>query len=77
MTVIDVSWPPQREHRIASYNKGCRCDDCKLSNRQARQRHRDNERVARGRRDGDVMCIYCCGWFHPKGLPGHQARCEA
>ena len=29
--------PQTREHRIASYNKGCRCDQCKDASRLARR----------------------------------------
>jgi hypothetical protein len=37
--------PQYREHRIASYNKGCRCDDCRAAARKARKRHRDKKRI--------------------------------
>lgn len=31
---------PEREHRIGSYNKGCRCDDCRRAARVARAKYR-------------------------------------
>lgn len=37
----------EREHRIASYNKGCRCAECREAARKARQRHRDKKRGIR------------------------------
>ena len=29
-----------RQHGVASYNKGCRCDDCKAAKRNYRQKRR-------------------------------------
>jgi hypothetical protein len=39
--------PQTREHRIASYNKGCRCDQCKDASRLARKRYRDKKALNR------------------------------
>lgn len=34
----------EKEHRIASYNKGCKCDQCREAARVARKRYRDRAR---------------------------------
>ena len=65
-----------REHRTASYNKGCGCPDCLRSNRNASRRLRARRYRAREPREGDVMCIYCCCWFHPKGVGHHEMVCD-
>lgn len=36
----------EKEHRIASYNKGCKCDECMEANRLARRAQRRRQRAA-------------------------------
>lgn len=34
------------QHRIATYNRGCRCDQCKEASRLAKRRQRAKRRVS-------------------------------
>lgn len=66
----------QKQHRVASYNSGCRCTHCGEANRSASRGRRRRVYRARERREGDVMCVSCCCWFHPKGVVRHEAVCQ-
>ena len=71
-----MPWVQEREHRVASYNKGCRCDDCRGAKRGADARRRHHRYQNRERREGDVMCLFCGCWFSPKGLGRHELACD-
>jgi uncharacterized C2H2 Zn-finger protein len=63
----------ERQHRIASYNKGCRCETCTEANRKARAHHRKAERL----RDpaNTVKCSWCGDMFKAeKNMKQHRTR---
>lgn len=64
------------EHRVAAYNKGHRCDDCKAAKHAQSVRLRARRYQQRQFRDGDRMCVFCCCWFHPKGINYHESTCQ-
>lgn len=66
-----------REHRIASYKKGCSCGLCLAACRAQSQRLRDRRYASRTKRDDDVLCISCFSWFRPKGISRHEQVCQA
>lgn len=50
-----------RQHRIASYNKGCRCADCLAAKAEVGRRQRSNDRRRRG---ATFECLFCeCVFF--------------
>lgn len=73
-----MAWsPPQKQHRIGSYNKGCKCDSCMEAGRLHGRRYRDAQRRNTPRPAGAVVCPICGMWFMPRGYMGHLKRCEA
>ena len=72
----DYPWVQQKEHRVGSYNKGCRCSDCREAKRRACAGYRRQRRRARERMPGDVMCCLCGDWFRPRGIAAHESHCD-
>ena len=64
------------QHRIAAYNRGCRCDDCKAAKSKKARQKRCRQYLLRERVEGDRMCAFCCCWFHPKGIDRHEQACQ-
>lgn len=60
----------QKEHRIASYNKGCKCDDCLAANRAARRKQRQRQRAAD---PNYTASCWICGdkFLNDRGLSRH------
>ena len=46
ISYLSTVGPQTREHRIASYNKGCRCDDCRRAAREKRREYRARKKAA-------------------------------
>lgn len=65
-----------RQHGIAASRKGCTCDICNEAKREHNSRPRIRSYRRRDRREGDVMCVSCCCWFHPKGVTKHEDACH-
>lgn len=66
----------ERQHGIASYNKGHRCADCKEAKKAQGQRLRAARYSTREYIEGAVMCISCCCWFSPHGIDRHERACQ-
>ena len=64
-----------KQHRIASYNDGCRCDECREAARVKGMTRRARIREGRDRQADDQLCIFCFGWFRPKGAVHHERAC--
>lgn len=61
---------PNRTHGlIATYNCGCRCDECRQASRETRARYR----VTTFQRE-KRMCPFCDHWFAPSN---HENICAA
>lgn len=63
----------QRQHGIASYNKGCRCELCRTA---VRVRARRLRRQKRRDHPGPYFCVMCDGGFATEaGLHIHEWHC--
>ena len=62
-----------KQHRTASYNKGCRCVDCTEAARRKNMRVRAQRRAARPTPANAVLCIF--NMIHAKGHPMHERAC--
>jgi len=64
---------PNSEHRVATYNKGCRCDQCKDAMNKASRALRSRKRV----REGGERLLRCaeCGltFTGERGLNVHRS----